>query len=105
MKYVIMVMILAACGEPYIRTIPKDGINGADGSPGTVITVVQLCPANYVATYPTIFPESALCIGNKLYGVYSANGGFLAELPSGVYSSNGINASCTFTIGNDCAVK
>jgi hypothetical protein len=39
-----------------------------------------------------------------MYGVYSDNGGFLSELPPGEYSSDGINASCSFTIGANCSV-
>jgi hypothetical protein len=82
-----------------------NGAQGQAGAPGIVVTPVQLCPASFVATYPSVFPESALCVSNHLYGVYSANGGFLAVLPPGVYSSNGINASCTFTITANCGIQ
>lgn len=83
-------------------TGPK-GDTGIAGSPGTVITPVQFC-SGITPTYPSYFPESGLCINHQMYGVYSANGGFLALLTPGSYSSDGINASCTFTIGADCAV-
>ena len=73
------------------------GQNGLDGAPGTQIDVVQFCP-NSTPTYPSTFPEYGLCIEGKLYGVYSANGGFLAELPDGTYSSNAVGSACTFTI-------
>ena len=80
------------------------GQNGSAGTPGTVITPVQFCKG-VTPTYPSTFPESGLCINNVMWGVYSANSGFLAELPPGTYSSDGINASCTFTIGANCAVS
>lgn len=73
-----------------------DGTNGVNGSSGTVITPVQFCSG--VPSYPSVFAESGVCIAGVMYGVYSANGGFLAMLPNGTYSSNGINSSCTFTI-------
>lgn len=79
----------------------KDGAPGAAGSPGTVVLPIKLC--NESPTYGT-FPEFAFCINNKLYGVYSANGGFMAELPPGGYSSQGINSACSFTVGANCAV-
>ena len=79
-----------------------NGTDGAPGTPGTVVQPVQLCDG--VQTYPSTFIESAFCLGGKLYGVYSVNGGFLAELPPGQYSSNGVGSSCTFTIGENCQV-
>lgn len=79
------------------------GNNGSDGMPGTVITPVQFC-TGFTQSYPSTFAESGLCVAGTLYGVYSENGGFLAELPPGQYSSDGINSSCTFTIGNNCSV-
>jgi hypothetical protein len=82
-----------------------NGQNGQNGSPGTVITPVQFCSPGFVPSYPNSFPEYGLCIDNVLYGVYSQNGGFLAKLPPGSYSSNGINASCTFTITAGCGVS
>jgi hypothetical protein len=82
-----------------------EGPQGTAGTPGTAITVVQLCPASFVPSYPNTFPEQALCIDNVLYGVYSAQGGFLAELPPGTYSSDGINASCTLTVEANCEVS
>jgi|ERR1035437_1580126 hypothetical protein len=81
------------------------GAAGTPGAAGTVITPIQLCPSNFVPTYPSVFVESALCIGNHLYGVYSDHGGFLALLPPGNYSSNGINASCSFTITENCGIQ
>lgn len=80
------------------------GVNGTNGQDAVSITPVQFC-SGFTQTYPNTFAESGICIGNVLYGVYSANGGFLAELPPGTYSSNGINSSCTFTIGADCVVS
>jgi len=80
-----------------------NGSNGTNGTNGTVITPVQLCK-NPVTTYSNTFAEVAFCINGKLYGVYSANDGFLSPLPNGTYSSDGINASCTFTI-TGCTVS
>jgi len=77
-------------------------LNGTDGVPGTTVDTVQLCPGT--TTYPTEFNEVAVCMSGSLYAVYSANGGFLSEIPQGEYSSDGINASCAFTIGANCTV-
>ena len=82
----------------------SDGAQGQAGTPGTVVAPVQFC-SGLTASYPNTFPESGFCINNKMFGVYSDHGGFMAELPPGTYSSYGINASCTFTIGNNCAVS
>lgn len=79
------------------------GANGVAGSPGTVISSIQLCPG--IPVYPSKFIETALCLDNNLYGVYSANGGFLTLLPAGYYGSNGINSSCNFTVGPNCSVS
>lgn len=81
-----------------------DGADGADGQDITVVYAVQFCPSSFVPSYPSSFPEVGVCIGNNLYGVYSANNGFMVLLPPGTYSSNGINASCTFTILPNCEV-
>jgi hypothetical protein len=80
------------------------GPQGPTGSPGTVVTPIQFCP-NVTANYPTNFPEYGLCINNQIYGVYSANDGFLALLPPGAYSSNAIGNSCNFTITANCGVQ
>lgn len=80
------------------------GIPGLNGADGTQITLVQLC-SGFVPSYPSTFPEVAECVNGSLYGVYSANGGFLVYLPPGSYSSNGINASCTFNVLPNCQVS
>lgn len=82
----------------------SNGSNGINGIPGTVVTPIRFC-VNSTPSYPGTFAENGFCIDHKLYAVYSANGGFMAEIPPGVYSSNGINSSCTFTVGNDCAIN
>lgn len=99
--YLLLILTIVGCGKALDG---KPGYNGVDGASGTVIIPIQLCDASFVPTYPNIFPEYALCIDNQLYGVYSANGGFLALLPPGQYNSNGINSSCTFTISSDCNI-
>lgn len=83
----------------------QQGISGIPGSPGSVITSVQLCPSSYIPSYPSTFPEVALCIDNTLYAVYSSLGGYLFELIPGIYSSNGVGVSCTVTVGNNCQVS
>lgn len=83
----------------------SNGSNGTNGTNGTVISIVQFCSASFVPSYPSTFPEIGLCIDDEMVGVYSANGGFLAPLPPGAYNSNGINSSCTFTIGTHCSVQ
>lgn len=80
-----------------------NGQNGAAGQNLTPITIVQFCAAT--TTYPSTFSEIGYCIGGQLYGVYSQNDGFESYLPPGTYSSNGINSSCTFTIGQNCSIS
>lgn len=77
-------------------------LNGSNGNDGTLVTPTQLCSG--VSSYPTTFVEVAFCINNRLYGVYSDRGGFLTEVLQGTWSSNGINSSCTFTVGPNCQV-
>jgi hypothetical protein len=79
-----------------------NGERGPTGADGTTITIVQLCPGH--TTYPSTFLEVAMCINNKLYGVYSANGGFMTELPPGNYSSNAIGSACNLTVLANCMV-
>jgi Collagen triple helix repeat (20 copies) len=85
----------------------ETGAAGPQGTPGqnaTPITVVQFCHG-ITPSYPNAFPEVGLCLGGNMYGVYSANDGFMAYLPPGVYHSNGINATCNFTIYANCVVS
>jgi hypothetical protein len=79
-----------------------NGVNGTNGTNGTVVAPIQLCPG--AVTYPSNFPEFGFCINNVLYGVYSANGGFLTEIAPGNWSSNGIGNSCNFTVAAGCVV-
>lgn len=79
------------------------GPAGSNGIPGTVISIVQFCPG-VVASYPTTFPEVGLCIDSKLYAVYSANEGFLAYIPPGLYESNAVGSACTFTVLENCVI-
>lgn len=82
----------------------SNGSNGTNGTNGTVVEPIQFC-TGFTQTYPSVFAECGFCINGIMYGVYSANDGFLAELPPGTYSSDGINSSCTFTIGDNCKVS
>jgi hypothetical protein len=106
---IVEVPVPGPSGAPGISPSPIPGPQGAAGPKGdpgvnaTPTTPIQLCGACHGA-YPNVFPESGLCINNQLYGVYSANGGFLSLLPPGTYSSDGINCSCTFTIQANCVV-
>jgi hypothetical protein len=111
-KYaLILALVLSGCGQGHVGPAGSNGQAGQKGdtgeagpigAPGTSITVVKLCPG--VTVYPSKFVEVAFCIGDALYGTYSANDGFSSELPPGTYLSNGINASCNVTIGAHCAV-
>lgn len=95
---------LIQCGDG-TQSLVLDGTNGLDGqdgTPGTVVTPIQFCPG--AGSYPDTFPEVGFCLGGNLYAVYSANGGFLTEVLPGTWSSDGINASCTFTVAPSCVV-
>ncbi len=85
--------------------VGETGASGSQGLPGTSVQPIQLCPPSFVPTYPNIFVEYGLCINNEMWGVYSQNGGFMTKLPPGTYSSNGINASCTFVILPNCVIQ
>lgn len=78
-------------------------LNGSNGLPGSAITPVQLCPG--VVSYPSTFIEYGWCMNNKLWGVYSANDGFLTYFPPGSYQSNAIGSRCNLTIGSNCQVS
>jgi hypothetical protein len=98
---------LIICGST--STVILNGTNGTNGVNGTngsnaIMNMVQFCNG-FTQTYPSVFAESGFCVGNDMYGVYSANGGFLAKLPPGTYGSSGINSSCTFTITPQCTVQ
>lgn len=79
-----------------------NGTNGTNGQDATPVTVVQLCPGT--PSYPSTFIEVALCINNRLYAVYSSQGGFLTEITPGRYSSNAIGSRCNFTAHGDCKI-
>jgi len=113
MRYLILALLLSSCGptgpngdegvQGQRGTTGANGLNGINGTNGTTVTPIILCPG-FVPSYPNTFPEYALCLQNKLYGVYSDHSGFLAMLPPGRYYSDGINASCTFNVGSNCTV-
>jgi len=128
MKKLILLTMLTACGDAYVPIVGpqgpqgsqgpagekgdagadgqdgQDGQQGPAGADGTVITVVQFCP-NHTPNYPSTFPEFGLCIEGQLYAVYSTNGGFLALIPPGTYSSNAVGSACTFTVSAGCVVQ
>lgn len=78
-----------------------NGSNGANGQDAAPVTFVQLCPG--VSTH-AVFVEVGLCLQGRLYGVYSANGGFMTYLADGAYSSNAIGSACNLTI-TGCVVS
>lgn len=118
-----LVCIMTACtgpegvqGQSIQGPVGSPGQNGQDGAIGpqgnqgaqgpagldaNPITVVKLC--NETPSYG-VFVEFAMCINGSLYGVYSQNGGFLALLANGSYSSNGIGSACNLTV-NGCVVS
>jgi len=79
------------------------GAVGPAGSPGTIVTPIQFCPGT--SSYPNEFNEVGFCINGNIWAVYSANGGFLTEVLPGTWSSDGINASCTFTVEPGCVIS
>ena len=87
-----------------VGQIGPTGPQGAPGIDPTPTTAVQFCPG-FTPSYPSVFAEYGICLGGQMYGVYSANGGFLALLPPGAYSSDGINATCNFEIEANCVVS
>lgn len=82
------------------------GAPGQDGEDGTdaTIEVVQFCPGT--AAYPTVFPESGLCIGGQIYGVFYMNGkAFGGIIPPGAYASTSTSLPCNFTVAANCQVS
>lgn len=79
------------------------GSQGSAGTNATPVTIVNLCPG--VTTYASVFVEVAICLDNKLYGVYSSLGGFMTYLPPGNYSSNAIGSACNLTVLPNCQVS
>lgn len=93
-------------GTPGERGLPglsgNVGAVGPAGADGKIATVVNLCPGAPV--YGSVYVETALCINNELYAVYSQNGGFLTLLTPGAYSSNAIGSACNLTVLPSCQV-
>jgi len=86
-----------------------DGTNGTNGSDGAAGTSFAFSSIQFCAGTPSYsagnFPEIGFCINNVLYGVYSANGGYLTVIQQGTWSSDPVGtAQCTFTVGPDCKV-
>lgn len=105
-----VISFLSACaGKTGERGLPGESIvgptgpAGRDGVDATPTTIVKLCPGT--ASYPAVFIEVGLCLQGKLYGVYSANGGFLTLLTEGTYHSNAIGSACNFRVKANCVVE
>lgn len=82
--------------------IGPTGPQGPRGADGTPVSTIQFCPGT--PSYPSRFPEVGVCIDGNLYAVYSTNGGFLALLTPGRYSSNAVGSRCSFTVFSGCSV-
>lgn len=90
-------------GQSIVGPQGPAGQNGSNGLDSTPIAVVNLCTE--APSYPGVFVEVALLINNRLYAVYSQNGGFMTYLPPGNYSSNGIGSACNFTVNTDNTIS
>lgn len=123
-KYILLILVsyLISCGDGSVSSYsPTPGapsctvLQSASGNilacpdgtsynltTGASIQVLQFCPGT--TTYPGNFQEVGFVIGGRVYAVYSANNGFLTYLPPGVYASNAIGNSCTFTLNPDNTV-
>lgn len=79
--------------------------NGSNGTPGTLIGIVQLCPSQGVPTYGN-WPEVGFCINNVLYGLFQDNKGNLENttLSSGSYNDLANNTTCHLVI-NGCSIS
>jgi hypothetical protein len=102
-RLLVLCLFLTACGQQGAQGIPGQSIVGPAGLNGTPITIVQFCPG-VTPAYPTTFPEVGLCINEQIYAVYSANDGFLTEIPTGTYTSTAIGSACNFVVGPNCIV-
>lgn len=96
--FIVSALLLGACGQQ-----GPVGPRGPSGLDGTTITTVQFCSGT--TTYPTTFNEVGFCINGVIWAVYSANNGFLTEVPPGNYSSNAIGSSCSFTVLPGCIIN
>lgn len=101
---ILIVLTYTGCGRGPGVPGPQ-GEQGPAGLDAAPVIVVQLCPNRPAPSYGT-FPEQALCIGGKLYGVYNTQDhglDYLAELPPGNYASIAPQG-CNLTIGENCAI-
>lgn len=111
----VIALFATGCAQPHNGVDGAQGLQGATGPQGSVgatgpagadgkiATVINLCPGTPV--YGSVYVETALCINNQLYAVYSVNGGFLTLLTPGAYSSNAIGSACNLTILPNCQVQ
>lgn len=98
--YLVLIGLVIGCGQGPQGIPGQPGSTGPAGANGTAIVPIQFCPGSTPA-YPSNFPEYGLLINGQIYAVYSLNDGFLTWLPPGVYSSNAVGSSCTFTVNID----
>src|SRR5271165_5495559 len=119
MKKLFILLFLIGCGNPgTVSQLYQPSINCSVSNQNNITTItcpdgthstidqenfVQFCPGN--TTYPNEFNEVGICYMGNLYGVYSANNGFLTYIPPGYYSSNAIGSSCNFYVNSNCVIS
>lgn len=98
---VIFVIFIVGCG-----TTGPQGVQGISGPTGASdFYIVQFCPG-ITPLYPSTFPEQGICIDGQLYAILDQSNGYdyLTIIPSGQYTSEATNASCSFTVSDNCVV-
>lgn len=80
-----------------------NGVNGTNGADANPVTTVQFCPGP--TTYPSSFPEQALCLQNELYAVMWMGGqAWLSKVVPGHYATTSTGPVCSFTVSANCQV-
>lgn len=87
-----------------VGPVGSQGPIGVPGANAQSVSMVQFCKGSSSYSAST-FLEYGMVIGNNVYGVYSANGGFWAYLPPGYYNSNAIGSNCNFTINSNGTIS
>lgn len=101
------VLFLAGCGhQGSVGANGAQGIQGNTGAQGPAPTMIQFCPG-FTPTYPSVFPEVALCVNGSLYAILDPSNSvdYLTLIPPGAYSSTATGASCSFTVLANCQIQ
>lgn len=78
--------------------------NGHNGTDGTQVYMVQLCPNLGATVYGSNWPEFAFCLDDRLFATYwDGHQAFTAYIPAGRYSSTSPQG-CTFQVVSGCQV-